>query len=282
MRFRPSERGKRSGFTLIELLVVIGIIAILAGMLLPSIGRAKEQAKVTTCVNNMRQLGMAMKLYVDDNHSKFPPIKVVDTDGYVKAIVATLGGYDPAPVEKPCWTSAKVRPLYPYIKPSEVYKCPADKGQEPVPCCIESPPLKPSNWTMVGCSYQWNAGELVGLKGGGFRKVPADPVEGMGGKQEGWVPQTSLFILMFEPPARIYQCSGVPYWTQWHYSRGATDILDPVYARQQFISPIVFVDGHVAVHNFSKVLMKDPYYPYERTKDWVWYKTIEEPGGEAN
>jgi len=47
-------------------------------------------------------------------------------------------------------------------------------------------------------------------------------------------------------------------------------------APPQFISPILFVDGHTAAHNFSKALTVDPYYPYEETKDWMWYK----PAGE--
>jgi hypothetical protein len=54
--------------------------------------------------------------------------------------------------------------------------------------------------------------------------------------------------------------------------RGPSDIYDPQTARQEFISPIAFVDGHVAQHNFSKSLATDPYYPYEPRKDWVWYK----------
>jgi len=265
----------RGGFTLIELLVVMGIIMILASLLLPGIARAKEQARLTTCVNNFRQLGIAIKLYVEDNHSRYPPMTVLDTDGAMKPVVATLGGYDPIPVERPCWASAKVRPLYSYMKPSEVYKCPVDKGQEPKPCCVGSPPLKPSNWSTIGCSYQYNAGELTLLKGGGFRQAPEDPSAGIALKSDSWVTQPSLYILGHEPSARPYECGGIPYWAQWHYSRGNTDIRDPVYARRQFVSPILFVDGHVAVHNFSRSLMTDPPYPYEPTKDWVWYKPAE-------
>ena len=116
------------GFTLIELLVVIAIIAILAGLLLPALGRAKLKAQGIGCVNNLRQLTLGWRLYTDDNND----VLLSARDIGAPRVPWCLGQLDYSGAQgnwDPQVYVAK-SPLMPYLGNSfSVWKCPADPSR---------------------------------------------------------------------------------------------------------------------------------------------------------
>ena len=82
---------------------------------------------MTTCINNLRQIGLGVKMYVGDE-GKFPAATRLDADEKMKQTDQTIGGYSPIQSHAPYWLSDKRRPLFQYVPPSQVYRCSADKG----------------------------------------------------------------------------------------------------------------------------------------------------------
>lgn len=99
-----------SGFTLIELLVVIAIISILASMLFPAFGRARESARKTVCISNLKQAGLGIMQYVQDYDERYP---------------IAYPFWDTASISR---TSSLVGVLDPYIKADQIWKCPSWSG----------------------------------------------------------------------------------------------------------------------------------------------------------
>jgi prepilin-type N-terminal cleavage/methylation domain-containing protein/prepilin-type processing-associated H-X9-DG protein len=148
MPFVP--RNRRSGFTLIELLVVIAIIAILAAILFPVFAKAREKARQTACLSNMKQIGNAMMMYAQDFDESLVAYRLRDSNASVWLNpFARLSGGAPNPQ---VGDSSK-RPLFfnqaldPYIKNYDVWKCPS----------------KPDAWVNI------DADGVMGNAGSGFQ-----------------------------------------------------------------------------------------------------------------
>ena len=160
-----TRRGACPGFTLIELLVVIAIIAILAGLLLPALAKAKAKAAQAYCLNNLKQLGYGMMMYITDNQDTFPGTGSRNTYGYHKEdwIYWRTNTALYPPVEK--------SPIAVHLGSvsSNLFRCPADKDNS------ERKTLTDGNGP-YNYSYSLHSLDLIGNASAGMASIFDGPV----------------------------------------------------------------------------------------------------------
>jgi prepilin-type N-terminal cleavage/methylation domain-containing protein len=236
----PGRASRARGFTLIELLVVIAIIAILAAILFPVFARARERAKMSTCISNVKQIATAIRMYADDNEDYFVTTAAPSATG-LQITNHAYGG-----------VSESRRPLYPYTaNDQDIFKCPSDIGG---PGDRGVPDWKNRNWTN---SYVMNAifkgpnGSMAGLLCG-------RPARDLTGKAPiplrfDDVKQPTTTMLIADHPAHAFFAAsrtspGIAF--KWH------DQDEGLLPRKMGVV-MGFVDGHAA-YVFVKAGLDDP------------------------
>jgi prepilin-type N-terminal cleavage/methylation domain-containing protein/prepilin-type processing-associated H-X9-DG protein len=215
------NKQRKSGFTLIELLVVIAIISILAAILFPVFARARENARKSACMSNLKQIGLAAMQYTQDYDERFPIANL-----YYGSPIAGPNGY---------WYNL----LQPYTKSLQVFVCPS------------------SGPTTYTCSYGWNIAGTKPLNtvGNGFGYIPSTPStpDGSVGVSQAAIQQPSTTIMAADPTSNGYGSNGL-YALGYMSTQAYTPVLHggkPYSATSVSVTDYsgggnyLFADGHV-------------------------------------
>ena len=251
----------KKGFTLIELLVVIAIIALLLSIIVPSLGMAKDKARVVLCKNNMKQQGLAISMYIQDNNQYFPsatlPYLASDDENAMYTYViwggkqGTESGYNGDIYKK--------RLINPYIGDrsdaslqnmeagTQIFVCPADKGAVGGAMSVDRRPLY---WEKVGRSYQFNTG-------GNANKA----AQGLWGKKISAVRNPYSLIMVSGIPGIAYGADFDPYlFAYWHNKK------------ENGWANVLFVDQHVDLMHITnknpETSQRDVTYDYQHGPGW--------------
>ena len=210
------------GFTLIELLVVISIIALLMAILMPALSKARDQGRTIACRSNLKQYGIALRMYFDDNSYRFP-----DAHKWMKS-----QGHD--------WVRQGEQPdgvFWPYLKDLDVHMCPKFSQW-----------AKGTNWEDTAVSYVMNS--YVGKGGNIWSSWLGSGVKGV--SKEGEVYNAAKVVVFTEEnPWTIPEYSNYPF-NDTHFTVGNRVRQIDNYAtfhntpgdRDQGGANIVMVDGH--------------------------------------
>ena len=236
---------RRRAFTLIEMLVVIAIIGILAAILFPAFAKARQKARDISCLSNMKQIGLAVQQYVQENDGAFPIFYA-----YNSSPATGMAGHKGVELE-----------LQPFLKNFGVFKCPNDVGGPYLALdgdCKNDPSKQESYWACYGSSYRFTSSDY-------------SVVAGESSQNNTLLTTTSIVKdSMFDKPSqtRIMRDEMLPWFASDQDPAGAKYFYAPDYFRMWHPTggTFLFADGHAKFVNnaaqFDAMLVDPPGVKY--------------------
>jgi prepilin-type N-terminal cleavage/methylation domain-containing protein/prepilin-type processing-associated H-X9-DG protein len=236
-------RGRKGGFTLIELLVVIAIIAILAAMLLPVLAKAKTKAQGIGCLNNLRQMMVAWKMYPDDFNDLL--LASLNVDASQRRVIWVNGGLNFDGGNSSNWdvnTDIVKSPIMPYLGKTaySVWKCPADQAMVTVAGKGRVPRVRSNSMSQVFDFGGW---------------LPAGPWRVYSKASHIAIP-AKTWVLVDEHPDSINDAACAVQMAK--LGAASAQIIDFPASYHNGACGLSFADGHSEIHKWVGSKIKAP------------------------